>query len=110
MENAELSDKQSKPKVKKEEEEEQALQDIVARNIKRYRKAFNYSQQDVAHAIGTSISAVQKWEQGVHKPSLDWLLALSKLYDVSIEAFLEGAPGMDNPIKIKGKGRSKTVR
>jgi len=92
-----------------EEREKREFRQTIAKNLKKYRRAYSYSQQEVANAIGTSISGLQKWEQGSVLPSVNWLVPLSKLYDVSIEAFLEGAPGMDGTVEIKGRrGRRKT--
>jgi len=92
-----------------EEREKREFRQSIAENLKKYRSAFGYSQQEVANAIGTSMSALQKWEQGSVLPSVNWLVPLSKLYDISVEAFLQGAPGMDSTVEIKSRrGRRKT--
>ena len=51
----------------------------------RLRKQNQMSQLELAETINVSRQAISKWEIGTAFPSMDNLLALSKLYGVSID-------------------------
>lgn len=57
----------------------------VARNIRMYRQRANLSQEKAAKAIGVSQSALNAWERGVNFPRYARIVALAKLFDVSVE-------------------------
>ena len=46
------------------------------------------TQEFVAESLGVSRQAVSKWENGTSDPSTSNLLALAKLYGVSVEEIL----------------------
>lgn len=48
------------------------------------RKDKKMSQQDLAEALNVSRQAVSRWEVGIAIPSMDNLLALSKLFGVPL--------------------------
>lgn len=50
------------------------------------------SQQQIAALLNVTHQAVSKWETGVALPDMATLLALAKLYHVSMEYLLTGAP------------------
>lgn len=57
------------------------------------RKQRGLSQMDAAEALGVSRQAVSRWEVGASSPGTDNLLALSKLYGVSLDTLVgEAAP------------------
>ena len=49
------------------------------------RKAAGLTQADVAAKLNVSRRAVSRWESGQSKPSTEKLLALAKIYDVSLD-------------------------
>lgn len=49
------------------------------------RKAAGLTQADVAAKLNVSRQAVSRWESGQSKPSTEKLLALAKIYDVSLD-------------------------
>ena len=55
------------------------------------RKKKGMSQQELAEALGVSRQAVSRWEVGVSIPSIENLLALSKLFDVPVYELAGGA-------------------
>ena len=55
-----------------------------------YRKRQGLSQIDLADALEVSRQTVSKWETGAALPSAENLLALSKLYGVTVDALLNG--------------------
>ena len=48
------------------------------------------SQQDLAEALNVSRQAVSRWEVGIAIPSMDNLLALSKLFGVPTDELMGG--------------------
>lgn len=56
--------------------------------LKAYRTSCKMTQEFVAESIGVSRQAVSKWENGTSEPSTSNLLALAKLFGVSVEEIL----------------------
>lgn len=56
--------------------------------LKLHRTNCNMTQEFVAESLGVSRQAVSKWENGTSDPSTSNLLALAKLYGVSVEEIL----------------------
>jgi DNA-binding transcriptional regulator YiaG len=83
MENAQAAKKQRTP-TNVSPEEVSETEATLAKNIKMYREAFGMTQEEVARAIGTSISSVQHWEQGLKVPRPEWLTSLAKLYRIEV--------------------------
>lgn len=59
--------------------------------LKARRAAANYTQEYVAETLGVSRQAVSKWENGTSEPSTANLMALAKLYALSVDELL--SPG-----------------
>ncbi len=53
------------------------------------RKAESLSQNKLAEMLGVSNKAVSKWENGNAKPSIEQLLKLAKIFNVSVEDLVE---------------------
>lgn len=76
------------------------------------RKDKKMSQQDLAEALNVSRQAVSRWEVGIAIPSMDNLLALSKLFGVSLNELVGADRGADalksETVRSSGnvKGRS----
>ena len=63
--------------------------------LKRYRKNFSLTQEELAETIGVSGQAVSKWEAGDCLPDIVNLRALSRVFSVSLDILLETAPEND---------------
>lgn len=57
-----------------------------------YRKQQGMSQEKLAEVIGVSRQAVSKWESGQSYPEMDKLMALSELFQVSLDHLVKAAP------------------
>ena len=57
--------------------------------LKENRVRCQMTQEFVAETLGVSRQAVSKWENGISDPSTSNLLALAKLYGVSVEELLK---------------------
>lgn len=58
-----------------------------------YRKEKGLSQIELAEALEVSRQTISKWETGTALPSAENLLALSRLYKVSVDALLNRGEG-----------------
>lgn len=58
---------------------------MLSEKLKMYRTNKGLSQEKLAEMLGVSRQAVSKWEAGQTTPSSDNLIALAKLYDVSLD-------------------------
>lgn len=67
----------------------------IADRLVALRREHGYSQEELAARLGVSRQAVSKWERAESSPDTDNLIALARLYGVSLdEMLLQGArPG-----------------
>lgn len=56
--------------------------------LKARRTAAGYTQEYVAETLGVSRQAVSKWENGASEPSTANLMALARLYGLSVDELL----------------------
>lgn len=73
------------------------------------RKDKRMSQQDLAEALNVSRQAVSRWEVGTAIPSMDNLLALSKLFGVPTDELIGADRGTDalGSEAVQGSGNIK---
>lgn len=62
----------------------------TAKRLLEYRKANGFSQEELAEKIGVSRQAISKWERSESSPDTDNLIALAKLYGVTIDELING--------------------
>lgn len=65
-------------------EEVRETEATLARTLKILRAMDGYTQEDVARAIGTSVTNISHWETGLKVPRPEWLTALAKFYGVEV--------------------------
>lgn len=58
-------------------------------NIRRLRREAGYTQEQLAEALGVSVSAVHKWEAGKATPELILLVELAEFFETSVDALLD---------------------
>ena len=68
--------------------EKSGIKKSLGEVLKHHREECKMTQEFVAESIGVSRQAVSKWENGTSDPSTSNLLALAKLYGVSVEEIL----------------------
>ena len=64
----------------------------IANRLLDLRREHGYSQEELAYKLGVSRQAVSKWERAESSPDTDNLLALARLYGVSLDALLLHTP------------------
>ncbi|MCM1286314.1 MAG: helix-turn-helix transcriptional regulator [Acetobacter sp.] len=60
----------------------------TAKRLYECRKSAGYSQEMLAEKIGVSRQAISKWERGESSPDTDNLIALSKVYNITIDELI----------------------
>lgn len=60
----------------------------LAENIRRFRKARHLTQEQLAEALGVTVSAVSKWESGATAPELGMLTDLAAFFEQSVDVLL----------------------
>lgn len=61
-----------------------------AENLKNLRKAKNLTQSELAEKLFTSPQTISRWESGDGEPSLDLLISLAEILDVSADRLIAG--------------------
>lgn len=62
----------------------------TANRLYELRKQHNLSQEELAEKLGVSRQAVSKWERSEASPDTDNLIALAKIYGVSLDELIYG--------------------
>ncbi len=68
---------------------------MLSDNIKTYRKKNNMSQDELAEKLGVSRQSISLWETGQTQPTIDNIIALAKIFNISSDTLLgvsEGSP------------------
>lgn len=58
---------------------------LVGRRLSMLRKRRDISAEEAAAQLGCSQSVISKWETGKTLPGAEWLLAISRVYGVSVD-------------------------
>ena len=71
----------------------------VGESIRELRRKKGLTQEELAERLHMSRQAVAKWESGTSEPSIECLIAISDLFEVSLDCLILG----DEPNVMKGK-------
>jgi len=69
--------------------EKNELKQSLGEMLKSHRTRCKMTQEFVAESLGVTRQAVSKWESGTTDPSTSNLIALAKLYGISVEEILQ---------------------
>ena len=70
---------------------------IFAEKLKSIRKQAGMSQEQLAEKLGVSRQAVTKWETDAGIPDIENIMAISALFDISIDELLSNERGAKKP-------------
>lgn len=70
---------------------------MLGDNIRKYRKSKQMSQDELAERLNVTRQSISLWETGQTQPSLDNIIALAKLFDVSTDSLL--TDGKSEPVE-----------
>ncbi len=65
------------------------MNNIFSKNIKKFRRQKNYTQEQVADILGVSAHTVSRWECSTTLPDITILPQIAKLYCVTIDDFFK---------------------
>ena len=77
---------------------------MISNTIKKIRREHYLNQTEFANRIGVTQGAISQWENGLTRPNLDQLRAISAAFNVSIDDIMKetAGPGRDlDAINIK---------
>ena len=61
---------------------------LTATRLQELRKMNGYSQEVLAEKLGVSRQSISKWERAESSPEIDNLMALAKIYGISVDDLL----------------------
>ena len=65
-------------------------QEKIGKFITELRKENNMTQSDLSTRLLTSKENVSRWERGISMPSIEMIMKLSNIFDISVNEFLSG--------------------
>ena len=75
--------------------DEQAVDEIIGRNLRAFRLQKNMSQEQIAAAVKLSFQQVQKYEKGANRISGSRMAQFCQLLNVTPNDFFKGVPGIN---------------
>lgn len=78
----------------------------IAQRLAEMRRDKGYSQEELAENLGLSRQAVSKWERAESSPDTGNLIALAKLYGVTIDDLLRVESDIDDDVKFETQDKA----
>lgn len=66
-------------------------------NLKLFRKQNGFTQEQIAEKLGVSRQAVAKWERGETIPDIENVIALSDIYEVTVDSLVRNMTSLPDP-------------
>lgn len=79
----------------------------IAQRLAELRRAKGYSQEALAHELGLSRQAISKWERAESAPDTENLIALARLYDMSLDELLRVSPEAEEDVIFESEDRAR---
>ena len=79
----------------------------IAQRLAELRRKKGYSQEALANALGLSRQAVSKWERAESSPDTENLIAIAKLYGVSLDELIRVAPEVEDDVAFENAERAE---
>ena len=76
--------------------DEQAVDELIGRNLRTFRLQKNMSQEQIAAAVKLSFQQVQKYEKGANRISGSRMAQFCQLLNVTPNDFFKGVPGINS--------------
>lgn len=84
-------------------------EETIGTRIANLRSQYSYSQEYVAEQLGISRQAVSKWEQNQSSPDTENLIALSQLFNVTVEYLAIGKIQETKAEKLQAQSTQKII-
>ena len=82
---------------------------IIGSKITKLRKDLNLTQLELAEKIYVTPQAVSKWEKGRSVPSIDVLIGLTNLFNISIDYLLDNTEILEDDYESMFKNYSRAA-
>lgn len=82
----------------------------IAQRLAEIRRKNGLSQENLAEKLGLSRQAISKWERAESSPDTDNLIALAKLYGISLDALLSVEPVLEDDIAFETQDRAREAQ
>ena len=79
----------------------QNTNEIVSKNLAKYRIASGLTQAELAEKISYSDKSISKWERGEGLPDLNILIKLANIYNIKLDDFLREKEKVKTPVLSK---------
>ena len=76
---------------------------ILSANIKKYREDHHFSQEELASQMMISRQSISKWERGESLPSIENLVLLSELLEISLDQLIKDTEDLPLPFEYGRK-------
>lgn len=70
-------------------------------NLQKLRKEYGYSQEQLADELGVSRQAVSKWESNSSYPEMETLIAMTELFDTTMDELIQQEVSVEHKMKKK---------
>ena len=81
----------------------------IAQRLAELRREKGYSQEELAENLGLSRQAVSKWERAESSPDIGNLVALAKLYEVTLDELLRVEEDIEDDLKFETQDRAVSI-
>ena len=82
------------------------IKEIVSRNLTKLRLSAKMTQLELAEKLQYSDKSISKWERGESLPDFEVMVKLSKIFDVSLNTFIEENEKKVSPFKLRKNSRT----
>lgn len=83
------------------------MEENLGKRLQEFRKFNNYSQEELATELNVSRQSIINWETGTSSPSIDYMIQLSKLYNVSLDDLTNFKLSVEEVYEAKSEEESK---
>ena len=80
----------------------------IGEQLQKQRKAHKMSQDTLAKELHISRQSVSKWENGATLPSFSNVIAISELFDISLDDLIKGDVELMDELESKSRWMSRT--
>ena len=81
----------------------------IGKQIATFRKEKKLSQQELADLLFVTRTTIAHWESGRHSPSLNQLISICDVFDITLNEFVEGCKKAEENGEEKTKSHKKCI-
>lgn len=82
---------------------------MLSDNIRNYRKKHNMSQDELADKLGVSRQSVSLWENGQTQPTIDNIIAMAKIFNISSDELLNSEINENSDYSQEENSKNKSL-